>query len=201
MPSRRSTLKALGAATLTICGTAPSWAGERGAFDRHGSSQPLRFRNADGGAFRPVELVLVTDRGTFGAILPENAEIQDEDRVDLSGLPVVGGVFKGTTAPSDARDGLLIGPVERIGDMLVIRAAGFPDGLERAPVTLSTSVPRFGLISYPLGRLNYRPVVIPAVVGQPLGQAHLLDGQLVVASDGGEPAYPSVDALVKDLFD
>lgn len=187
----------LGLGLSGIAGAA--FAESRDPLDRFNGNGPLRFRNAEGGAFRPVRLVLVTDQGNFGAPLPEAAEIQSEDRLDLSSVPLVGEVFRGTLAPSDARQGVLVGDVQRVGDMLVVRAAGFPEGLVRASVVVSTSVPQLGPVSYAVGRLPYRDASLPAA-GEIIGSAHLVGSQLVIASRGGEPAYPSVESLVEDLF-
>jgi hypothetical protein len=80
--------------------------------------------------------------------------------------------------------------------------AGFAAGLAGRPVALSTNLPLIGAISYRLGRLGWMPARVPepSAAGEPVGSAHLIGEALVLASRGGEPAWPSVEALFRDLF-
>jgi hypothetical protein len=123
--------------------------------------------------------------------------------VDLSSSPLVGQLFRETLDVASVREALLVGPVYRVADTLVVDATGAPGQaheLARRQVALSTNVPRIGAVSYHLGRLDWMPATAPAPAGAPIGSAHLVDGALVLASQGGEPAWPSVEAMFRDLF-
>ena len=182
-------------------------AGERDSFldERPGIGEPLRFRDAHGGAFRPRSLILLAPEGSLAAELPSGARsARSENRVDLSGLPVLGSLFRDTLDVASAREGVLVGPVYRAGDALVVDAARPPAELANRHVALSTNLPRVGAVSYGLGRLDWTPVApavrMPEPEGAPIGSAHLVGGALVLASQGGEPAWPSVRAMFRDLF-
>lgn len=176
-----------------------SFLGERPGFD-----EPLRFRAENGGAFRPEAVIVTGAGGALAAKLPRAADALSENRVDLSGAPVLGPLFRGTLDVASVREGALVGPVYRVGDTLVVDAtagavAG-PAGLQSRPVAIATNIPRYGAISYGLGLLDWRPVTPPAIVGAQVGTAHVVNGALVLASQGGEPAWPSLDAMFRDLF-
>ena len=164
--------------------------------------EPLRFRAENGGAFRPRALIIQTGAGSLRAILPEASNnARSENRVDLSGTPVLGPLFRGTLSTDNARQGQRVGEVYRApGDYLVLIADGAGRDLSSYPLTLTTNLPRIGAVSYPLGRLRYGASGAPVSRGMPVGEAWLIDGQLVLASRGGEPAYPSVEALFRDIF-
>jgi hypothetical protein len=185
----------------------PATAGDRDSFldERPGIGEPLRFRDAEGGAFRPRGLILIGPFGALAAEMPSGARTtRSEDRVDLSSTPLVGQLFRETLDVASVREGSLVGPVYRVADTLVVDATRTapeeaPE-LARRHVALSTNVPRIGAVSYHLGRLGWTPVAAPAPEGVPIGSAHLVDGALVLASQGGEPAWPSVEAMFRDLF-
>lgn len=177
-------------------------ADERGSFldERPGFDEPLRFRDERGGAFRPRSLVVTGAGGAVAARLPGAADAYSENRVDLSGAPVIGQLFRGTLDVATVRQGALVGPVYRVGNALVVDAASAPVDVTARPVALATNLPRYGAVSYPLGPLDWRAAMPPAAAGVQVGTAHIVDGALVLASRGGEPAYPSVEALFNDLF-
>ena len=183
---------------------APVVAGERprGIEDRPGVGEPLRFRDASGGAFRPTELVMVVPGGTLRAPLPASVTTaQSEDRIDLSETPLLGELFRETLSPVDARDGEVIGPVYRFGSHLVVEPAGEAPDLGKRPVVLTSDLPRLGSVSYRLGRLDFRDDGRPARVGgTTIGTAYLVGGRLVIASRGGEPAWGSVNELFQSVF-
>lgn len=181
----------------------PAAASERDSFldERPGIGEPLRFRDQAGGAFQPRALVLRGPAGALAAELPSGARsARSENRVDLSGAPLVGRLFAKTLDVASVRQGPLVGPVYRVGDMLVVDASQAPADLAQLHVALSTNLPRVGAVSYRLGRLGWAPVGAAAPAGAPIGSAHLVDGALVLASQGGEPAWPSVEAMFQDLF-
>lgn len=182
----------------------PATAGDRprGIEDRPGVGEPLRFRDASGGAFRPTELVMVVPGGTLRAPLPASvATAQNEDRMDLSETPLLGELFRETISPVDARGGEVVGPVYRFGSHLVVDAAGSAPDLTRRAVVLSADLPRLGSVSYRLGRLDFRDDGRGATPGgAQLGTAYLVDGRLVIASEGGEPAWGSVNEIFQAVF-
>ena len=185
----------------------PVAASERDSFldERPGIGEPLRFRDAGGGAFRPRALVLFGSSGSVAAALPSGARSAlSENRVDLSAAPLVGPLFRETLDVASVREGPLVGPVYRVADTLVIDATQAPPAvagdLSHRHVVLSTNLPRVGAVSYRLGRLGWTAAGAPAPAGAPIGSAHLVDGALVLASQGGEPAWPSVEAMFRDLF-
>ena len=198
--SRRLLPLLLIAACLAALSAAAS---ERDSFldERPGIGEPLRFRDASGGAFRPRTLILSGPAGALAAELPSGARSAlSENRVDLSAAPLVGPLFRPTLDVASVREGPLVGPVYRVGDTLVVHATEAPADLARLRVVLSTNVPRVGAVSYRLGRLGWSPVGAAGPAGAPIGSAHLVDGALVLASQGGEPAWPSVEAMFQDLF-
>lgn len=196
------------AACLTALPVAsPAVAGGRGShFDeRPGIGEPLRFRDARGGAFRPRALILRGPSGALAAELPSGARsARSEDRVDLGRTPLVGPLFRETLDVASVREAPLVGPVYRVADALVVDATrASPDvagNLSRRQVALSTNLPRVGAVSYGLGRLDWTTARMPAPAGAPIGSAHLVGGALVLASQGGEPAWPSLEAMFRDLF-
>ncbi len=190
-------LSVLPALTLPAAasGGRDSFLGERPGFD-----EPLRFRTESGGAFRPRAIIVTGASSAIAAKLPRAADAQSEDRVDLHGAPLVGPLFRGTLDVATVRQGALVGPVYRVGDTLVVDAGAAPAGLQSRPVTIATNIPRYGAVSYALGLLHWTPVTRPTDAGVRVGTAHLVNGALVLASEGGEPAYPSVEALFHDLF-
>lgn len=157
----------------------------RDPFDRPTVGVPVKFASTNGGSFRPRALVVITQSGAVIAALPATSnDARSEDRVDLSSAPLLGGVFRGRLAPSDARAGERIGDVRRVGDALVVDASAWPQELQGLPVTLTTRVPGDGAISYRMGRLDYGQTAPQGGGGTVLGFAALVDGQLVIASNG-----------------
>ena len=180
---------------------------ERGSFldERSGHDEPLRFRAENGGAFRPRTVVVAGAGGALAARLPGAANAMSENRVDLSNAPVLGPLFRPTLDVASVREGALVGPVYRVGDTLVIdagtiHAGAAPSEVVNRRVAISTNIPRYGAVSYQLGRLDWAPAAPPALAGEPIGSAHIVGQTLVLASRGGEPAWPSVEALFRDLF-
>ena len=183
-------------------GSPASASEERGSFldDRPGFDEPLRFRDERGGAFRPRTLLMNGPGGAVAAKLPGAATAYSEDRVDLSGAPVVGPLFRGTLDVASVREGPLVGLIYRVGDSLVVDAGSAPIDLTSRPVAIATNLPRYGAVSYGLGPLAWRAATAPAPAGPAIGSAHIVGGALVLASTGGEPAFPSVEALFNSLF-
>jgi hypothetical protein len=117
---------------------------------------------------------------------------------------LLGPLFRETLDVATVREGALVGPVFRVGDTLVVDATQAPATLSRElarhHVLLSTNLPRIGAVSYRLGRLGWTPAAAPARSVDPIGSAHLVGDMLVLASHGGEPRWPSVEAMFEDLF-
>ena len=171
--------------------------------ERPSVGEPLRFRADNGGAFRPRALLIQTGAGTVRAILPEASDdARSEDRMDVSSVPLAGPLFRGTLSTDDARQGQRVGALYHApGDYLVLIAEGASVDLTGYPVALSTNLPTTGAVSYRLGRLRYSGSGTPVNRGTQVGEAWLVGGQLVLASRGGEAAYPSVEALFRDIFE
>ncbi|MEM1298638.1 MAG: hypothetical protein AAGH68_05100 [Pseudomonadota bacterium] len=195
----------LSALVILASGLAPAFAGDRnkGIGDRPGVGEPLRFRDASGGAFQPTELVVVVPGGALRAPLPEAVSTaRNEDRIDLSGTPVIGGVFQETLSPGDARDGEAVGPVYRRGSRLIVDTEGASPEFGGSSVVLTSDLPRLGSVSYTLGPLDFRNGGGVLSTGEePIGQAYMLDGRLVIASEGGGPAWGSVSDMLQGWFD
>ena len=171
--------------------------------ERPSIGEPLRFRADNGGAFRPRALLIQTGTGTVRATLPEASDdARSEDRVDLSTTPLVGPLFQGTLSTENARQGQRVGALYHVpGDyLLVIADGGAAQNLTNYPVALTTNLPSTGAVSYRLGRLQYGGSGAPVNRGTQVGEAWLVGGQLVLASRGGEAAYPSIEALINDIF-
>ncbi len=194
---------------IAACTTGPLFAplaaaaGERDPTiqNRTAVGEPPVFRDANGGAFRPRSIIVAGPRGAMAARVPENTrQTRGENRVDLSGAPLVGPLFRGTLDVASVRQAPLIGRVYQAGNTLVVESIEPPPSLDGRPVALATNVPRLGAVSFQLGPLDWRPVPPPSAPRTEVGSAHLLDGALVLASRGGEPAFPSVGSFFRRLF-
>jgi hypothetical protein len=171
---------------LVLPGFSPgsATAGEGPDFnDRPSVGHPLRFTDARGNVFRPRTLIVLIRSGTLAAPLPATTDnATSEDHLDLSGTPLVGQFFRRRLAPSDAaREGLLLGPVVRIGDALVLDAHAATATLTGRTLVLTANFPRDGAIRYHVGRLDFSPGTPPGRDGTPAGTAYLIDGTLVLA--------------------
>lgn len=158
-------------------------------FDQYvASAFPLSFRSERGGRFQPDRIVLLTAEGSRWAVLPSHVRTRSADHLDLSGMPGFGQFFQQRIAPQDAeRKGTPVGVVSRIGDTLVVdaRATGVP--VADRPLVLATDLPRFGGVTFEVGLPRWQPGQPPGAAGPRVGSAWLLDGRLVLASDGGRP--------------
>jgi hypothetical protein len=178
------------ALALLLALPAHGGAGERPDFsDRPTVGQPLRFTDTLGNVFRPRTLYLMTRSGTLAARLPAASDnATSEDHLDLSGAPLIGQLFRGRLAPSDAaREGTPIGPVLRLGDALVLDARETSQPLDGRTIILTANFPRDGAIRYDLGQLNFVPGDMPGATGRPTGTAYLVNGALVLAGEGRGP--------------
>ena len=203
MPKLHQLFLAAACAAGALLAIQPAPAGDRDSRIENNATmgEPPVFRDADGGAFRPRSLIVAGPGGALAARIPENPrQMQGENRVNLSGAPVVGSLFRPTLDVATARRGPLIGPVYRVGNALVVEAAETPPNLVGRPVALATNVPRSGAVSFQLGPLDWQPVPRPVMPRAEIGTAHIVDGELVLASRGGEPAWPSIGAFFRDLF-
>ena len=163
--------------------------------------QQLLFRSANGGAFQPRTLTVTTTTGTQSTSLPAAVNsARDDNRIDLSGTQIVGGLFEPTLSTDQAHAGIRIGPVfQSSSGGLVVDATNHRGDLTGLPITLTTNLPGRGAVSYPLGLQQWHTG--PAETqGTEIGDAFLLDGRMVIASRGGEPAYPSIGAFLESIF-
>ncbi len=196
----RSLLTAL-AALLILAGPAP--ASERPDFsDRPGVGHPLRFTDASENVFRPRQLVVVTPSGAVSARLPATApDTRSENRLDLSGTPIIGGLFRNRLAPNDAsREGIPLGPITRFGDTLVVDARGTTVSPGSLDVILTANFPRDGAVSYRLGRLTFTPAESPSGNGRDAGAAYQVGSTLVLAGPGWGTAITDWNAFFRDNF-
>ena len=163
--------------------------GPAGFEDRPGVGHPVVFRSETGGTFAPKRLVVLTASGNFATDLPPATDsARSEDHIDLSGLPVLGGLFRDRRAPIDIeREGILIGVAYRVGDTLVIDASGTPGTFDGVRLILTATLPRDGTLSFDLGPQSYLPVETKEPNGPRVGAAYVFRGALVIASDGGRP--------------
>ncbi len=157
--------------------------------DRPGVGHPLRFTDAAENVFRPRQLVVVTPSGTVAARLPSTApDARSEERLDLSGTPLIGNLFRRRLAPHDAaREGTPVGPVTRFGDTLVVNAGQTAISPGSLRIVLTANFPRDGAVSFRLGQLRFNPAEAPAGTGRDAGSAYLLDGTMVLAGPGYGP--------------
>lgn len=169
--------------------------------DRPQVGQPVRFTDAAGHVFRPGRLVILTPQGARAASLPATTDqARSEEHVDLSGLPLIGHLFRDRLAPGDApRRGVAVGPVTRVGDTLVLDARRSAVALAPRDLVLTVNLPRHGAVSYRLGRPVFAPAQAPAEAGRPAGTAWLVDGVLVLAGPGYEPAVDGLERMLEDL--
>lgn len=197
-------IAAFGLTLMALPGT-PALADQRDRTfpDRPGVGQPVRFLGADGGAFQPRLLVISSPSGTVRAALPAStSEARSEDRIDLSETPLLGPLFEGTLSTAGARETEAVGTLfQAPGGVLLLDSSTPAAELTSLPVVLTTNLPRVGGVSYPLSRLSYGGSGQVAGQGVQIGTAHIIDGRLVLASDQGGPAFPSVEAMFRDLFE
>ena len=197
---KRFTLLAALVAALHVTPAVSGGGRNAETWDRPGVGVPVRFQSENGGAFRPRVLIVQTDTGLLHADLPATSDsVQSEDRVDLSGLPLLGSLFRQRVAPEDASKGVPVGMLFRDGDTLFLEASGWMQRLSSLPVVLSTYVPQLGSVSYGLGPLDYR-TSSDAVPGLdvPVGRAFLIDGKLFLASQGN--AVQGLESVVLERF-
>jgi hypothetical protein len=169
---------------------AHSGGGDRPTFrDRPAVGQQVRFTDLRGNVFQPRALFVVSRSGTMRARLPDATNnAVSEDHLDLSGTPIIGQVFRGRLAPSDAaRQGTMVGPVYRLGDALVLDAREATQPLQNRDLILTATFPGDGAVSYRLGRLPFAPGTMPTKTGRPAGTGYLVNGALVLAADGRDP--------------
>jgi len=157
--------------------------------DRPGVGRPLRFTDAAENVFRPRQLVVVTPSGTYAARLPSTApDARSEERLDFSGTPLIGHLFRRRLAPHDAaREGMPVGPVSRFGDTLVVNAGQTSISPGSLRIVLTANFPRDGAVSFRLGQLRFNPAEAPSGAGHDAGAAYLLDGTMVLAGPGFGP--------------
>ncbi len=178
----------------------PGLAGDPPGFqDRPGLGQPLRYTDINENVFRPRRLVIVTPSGIYAATLPANArESRFEDRLDLSGLPLVGGLFRPRLAPQDAtREGMRLGPVTRFGDTIVVDAGATAVTPGNLRIVLTANFPRDGAVSHWLGTLQFAPAAAPAGAARAAGSAYIVDDTMVLAGPGFEPRITDWNTLFR----
>lgn len=171
--------------------------------DRPQVGQPVRFTDAAGHVFQPERLVIVTPHGAQAAPLPATTRsTRSEEHLDLSGLPLIGHVFRRRLAPGDARQrGVQVGPLSRMGESLVLDARESPVAIDSREIILTANFPRDGAVSYRLGALRFAPVSEPGeVVGRPAGTAWLVGEVLVLAGPGYGPGIENLEAVIGELL-
>lgn len=161
--------------------------------ERPGVGQPVRFTDAAGLVFQPDRLVVLGRHGVRAARLPAaTLHARSEEHVNLSGVPLIGQLFRGRLAPGDAkRRGVRVGPLTRVGDTLVLDARHSPVPLAHRALVLTANFPRTGAVSYRLGVPDFTPARAPSGTGHPAGTAWLVGRTLVLAGAGYAPAIGS----------
>lgn len=171
--------------------------------DRPQVGQPLRFTDAAGHVFQPERLVILTPQRAQAAPLPATtSRARSEEHLDLSGVPLIGHVFRHRFAPGDARRrGVAIGQIARIGDTLIVDARESPVAIDPRQIILTANFPRDGAVSYRLRGLRFAPTSEPGeVVAHPAGTAWLVGDTLVLAGAGYGPAIEDLEGAIGDLF-
>jgi hypothetical protein len=170
--------------------------------DRPMVGHPLRFTDLAGKVYRPEWLVLLTPAGALAAPLPDASnDARSEERIDLSGLPLIGDLFYHRIAPGDAAlRGELVGPLYRIGATLILDAAGSTAALADRDVVLTANIPLHGAISYRLGRLRFGPAEAPSGMTTRAGAGYLVAGALVLAGEGRGPLIDDWQRFFEDNF-
>lgn len=155
-----------------------------------GMREPILFGDGDGGGFAVADVVVLAGDGTRSAVLPPFPPSPvSEERVDLSGTPLLGQVFKQRFGPADIEDnGLPLGPVYRSGDVLIVDLRRQEQPFQAVPVVLSSEIDGLGAISYRLGRLDFVETASPQGTGRQIGFAYLLGSTLALVADGERPA-------------
>lgn len=169
--------------------------------DRPRVGQPVRFTDAAGHVFRPDRLVVSSPDAVRAAPIPTTINgARSEEHVDLSGLPLIGHLFRERVAPGDARrGGIRVGPLTRLGSALVLDAREPPVAVEAREIVLTANFPRDGAVSYPLGRLAFAPAQVPSGTGRPAGTAWLIGDVLVLTGPGREPAIDGLEGILEGL--
>lgn len=185
--------------------TSPAYADGEGPptfEDRPQVGQPVRFTDAAGHVFRPERLMILSPDGARTAKLPATTNrARSEERLDLSGLPLIGHVFRDRLAPGDTRRrGVLVGPLSRVGDTLVLDARESPVAIEPRQVVLTANFPRDGAVSFRLKGLRFSPVAPITGMGRSAGTAWLVGDTLVLAGAGYGPAIQDLEGAIGDLF-
>jgi hypothetical protein len=170
--------------------------------DRPSVGHPLRFTDLAGNVYHPGWLVLLTPAGALAAPLPDTSNnARSEERIDLSGLPLIGDLFYHRLATGDATlQGMLLGPLLRFGDTLVLDARTSGASLTGRDVVLTANFPGDGAISYHLGRLRFAPAERPPGSGVQVGAGYLVRGALVLAGEGREPLIDDWRRFFEDNF-
>ncbi len=120
-------MKALLRACLLLLAAPVAHAGENGYEDRRNDRQmtdvlrAVELRLESGAIFRPRLLTVIDIAEPASVAIPNPVPVRDEQRVNLRGLPVIGGLFQ-PTASGDFKGATLVGAAWRAGDMLVIGA-------------------------------------------------------------------------------
>lgn len=120
---------------------------------------PFLLQRMDGGWVSPDRLVV----GGMAYALRGEPEVIGHDRVDLSGLPLVGGLVQGTIGPRDFTPEARVGEVIFSDGTIVLQLAD--RGLANLPVSVFADLPRHGRIEYRLDRRD----PIGALAGIPQG--------------------------------
>lgn len=137
----------------------------------------IKIRMEDGSVIEIDTMVIFIDPNTVvGAVTDDGVRRANEDKVDLSGLPVVGGLFGGNSSSSAGRDQpVRVGSAHLLGPTMVINlSSGTPIGLDPESV---------------------QPVGEQKLYGQSLRQ-QIRD----ILSTRPQPAQPSTNALRSSAY-
>lgn len=179
---------------------APAGEAPEGLEDRPSVGIPVRFIDTRGFVFRPERLILASPAGTFAAAIPPTTdEAYSEDRLDLTGLPLVGPFFRERLAPGDARrEGIPVGDLFRVGTSLLLETAATPHTLEGRRLVLTAALPRAGIVSFHLPPPAFHAAALPQGARVPAGRAYLIgENTLVLAGPGDAVLIDDWDAFFR----
>lgn len=149
----------------------------------------VRVLLPEGGRFHPRAIVVLHDGGSRIGALPRMARALPDSRLDLSGVRLVGPLFRDRPFHTFLRPENRVGALGRVGDKLVVDLRGAPLGardvrrLLNRPTTLLTKPSRenkpFSItlnVAY-----NVAPASVSAASGAVIGHVYLADDQLLLS--------------------
>lgn len=153
---------------------------DRGAPEDKGNEAFLETYDAmsltlpDNSRFRALSVLIAAPNGLFAFSFEDRIAMRDEDRLPLSGLPLVGGLFMPQLLEESFDPALVIGSAHRDGDRLVLILDG-ANFETKGDGTLSVPTPDGGLyqprtLSAANQKVSYHTQLAAARPAEPEGQ-------------------------------